>query len=145
MNEFIFPYARFALSLRFAGIIQRACEKTGECVVILVDEYDKPILQAINNEELYLQNAFYLIMTMMGFYSDVERTTSEGRIDMTVETKDYIYLFEFKLDRTPEEALQQIEDNGYAKPFAMDSRKLFRVGVNFSSEMRCIDGWKIEE
>jgi hypothetical protein len=100
--------------------------------------------QIVGDAELYFQNAFYLIMTMMGFYTDVERTTSDGRIDMTVETKDYVYLFEFKLDGTPDEALKQIEANGYAKPFAMDSRKLYRVGVNFSSEKRCIDGWKIE-
>jgi hypothetical protein len=99
----------------------------------------------VGNAELYFQNAFYLIMTMMGFYTNVERTTSEGRIDMTVETKDYVYLFEFKLDGSPEKALKQIEDNGYAKPFAMDSRKLYRVGVNFSSEKRCVDGWEIEE
>src|SRR5574344_548894 len=97
----------------------------------------------VGDAELYFQNAFYLIITMMGFYTQVERTTSEGRIDMTVETKDYVYIFEFKLDGTPEEALQQIEEKGYAKPFAMDARKLYRVGVNFSSEKRCIDGWKI--
>ena len=98
----------------------------------------------VGNAELYFQNAFYLIMTMMGFYTDVERTTSEGRIDMTLKTKDYIYLFEFKLDGSPEKALKQIEDNGYAKPFAMDGRKIYRVGVNFSSEKRCINSWKIE-
>src|SRR5574344_2632653 len=78
----------------------------------------------VGDAELYFQNAFYLIITMMGFYTDVERTTSEGRIDMTVETKDYIYIFEFKLDGTPEEALRQIEEKGYAKPFAMDPRRL---------------------
>jgi hypothetical protein len=100
--------------------------------------------QIVGDAELYFQNAFYLIITMMGFYTDVERTTSEGRIDMTVETKDYIYIFEFKLDGTPEEALRQIEDKGYAKPFAMDPRRLYRIGVNFSSEKRGIDEWKIE-
>jgi hypothetical protein len=98
----------------------------------------------VGDAELYFQNAFYLIITMMGFYTDVERTTSEGRIDMTVETKDYIYIFEFKLDGTPEEALRQIEEKGYAKPFAMDPRRLYRIGVNFSSEKRGIDEWKIE-
>ena len=98
----------------------------------------------VGDAELYFQNAFYLIITMMGFYTQVERTTSEGRIDMTVETKDYVYIFEFKLDGTPEEALQQIEEKGYAKPFAMDARRLYRVGVNFSSEKRGIDEWKIE-
>src|SRR5574344_1562558 len=98
----------------------------------------------VGDAELYFQNALYLIITMMGFYTDVERTTSEGRIDMTVETKDYFYIFEFKLDGTPEEALRQIEDKGYAKPFAMDPRRLYRIGVNFSSEKRGIDEWKIE-
>lgn len=106
--------------------------------------FSKTDYQIVGNAELYFQNAFYLIMTMMGFYTDVERTTSEGRIDMTVETKDYIYIFEFKMDGTPEEALQQIETCGYAKPFAMDARKLYRVGVNFSSAKRCIAEWKIE-
>ena len=106
--------------------------------------FSKTDYKIVGDAELYFQNAFYLIMTMMGFYTDVERTTSEGRIDMTVETKDYVYLFEFKLDGTPEEALRQIEANGYAKPFAMDPRKLYRIGVNFSSEKRCVDNWKIE-
>jgi hypothetical protein len=106
--------------------------------------FSKTDYQIVGNAELYFQNAFYLIMTMMGFYTNVERTTSEGRIDMTVETKDYIYIFEFKMDGTPEEALQQIETCGYAKPFVMDPRKLYRVGVNFSSAKRCIAEWKIE-
>ena len=97
----------------------------------------------VGKAELYFQNTFYVIMTMMGFYTKVERTISDGRIDMTVETNDYVYIFEFKMDGTPEAALQQIEAKGYAKPFAMDSRKLYRIGVNFSSDKRCIDGWKI--
>ena len=51
-------------------------------------------------------------MRMMGFYTKVERPTSESRMDMVIETKDYVYIVEFKLDGTPEEALQQIEDKG---------------------------------
>ena len=100
--------------------------------------------QIAGKAELYFQNAFYVIMKMMGFYTEVERTTSQGRIDMIIKTKDYIYVIEFKLDGTPEEALKQIEENGYTKPFTMDSRKLYRIGVNFSSEKRCIEGWKVE-
>lgn len=38
-----------SLALRFSGLIQRAYEKTGKGVVILIDEYDKPLLQAIND------------------------------------------------------------------------------------------------
>lgn len=46
---------------------------------------------------------------MMGFYTDVERTTSRGRIDITVKTADYIYVMELKLDGSADEALEQIE------------------------------------
>lgn len=99
----------------------------------------------VGDAELYFQNAFFIVMRMLGFYTKVERPTSESRMDMVIETKDYVYIVEFKLDGTPEEALRQIEEKGYAKPFAMDSRKLYRIGVNFSLEKRSIDGWKIEE
>lgn len=95
--------------------------------------------------ELYFQNVFYLVCKMLGFYTQVERTTNNGRMDMVVQTKDYVYIVEFIYDSTPEAALQQIEDKGYAKPFAMDKRHLYRIGVNFSRQKRCIDGWKVEE
>lgn len=97
----------------------------------------------VGDAELYFQNAFYLISKMLGFYTEVERTTSDGRIDMIIKTRDYIYIMEFKLDGTPQEALRQIEDKGYAKPFGMDGRKICRIGVNFSLKKRCIDGWEI--
>ena len=100
--------------------------------------------KVVGDAELYFQNAFFIIMRMMGLYTKVERPTSESRMDMVIETKDYVYIVEFKLDGTPEEALQQIEEKGYAKPFTMDARKLYRIGINFSLEKRCIDGWKIE-
>lgn len=99
--------------------------------------------QIVGDAELYFQNAFYLISKMLGFYTEVERTTSDGRIDMVIKTRDYIYIMEFKLDGTPQEALRQIEDKGYAKPFSMDTRKICRIGVNFSLKKRCIDGWEI--
>ncbi len=93
--------------------------------------------------ELYFQNAFYLVSKLLGFYVEVERVIADGRIDMVAKTKDYIYIFEFKLDKSPDEALRQIDEKGYAAPFAADPRRLFKVGVNFSSEKRGIDGWKI--
>ena len=64
----------------------------------------------------------------------VEKVQSQGRVDCIVETPQYIYIFEFKLDGTADEALQQIEDKGYAREYATDSRKLFRIGAVFSSE-----------
>ena len=58
---------------------------------------------------------------------------------------DYIYIFEFKLDKSADEALHQIEDKGYALPYTSDLRRLFKIGVNFTSEQRRIAEWKVVE
>ena len=64
----------------------------------------------------------------MGFYTKVEYHTNEGRIDLVLQTDQYIYIMEFKLNGTAEEALQQIKEKHYALPFEADSRKLLRIG-----------------
>ena len=99
----------------------------------------------MGDRELYFHNAMYVFFTLLGLYVEVERHTTNGRMDIVAQTKDYIYIFELKIDQTADIALQQIEDKGYARPFAHDSRKLFKIGLNFSTEKRCIDGWKIVE
>ncbi|MBR5919578.1 MAG: PD-(D/E)XK nuclease domain-containing protein, partial [Bacteroidales bacterium] len=101
--------------------------------------------QIAGDAELYFHNAVSLIFQMLGFYTETERHTSDGRMDMVVQTADYIYLFEFKLDKSVEEALAQIEKREYALSFAHDPRKLFKIGVNFSSETRRIQNWKAVE
>ena len=101
--------------------------------------------QLAGDAELYFHNAVALIFKMVGFYTETERHTSDGRMDMVVQTADYIYLFEFKLDKSVEEALAQIEKREYALPFAHDPRKLFKIGVNFSSETRRVESWKVVE
>ena len=62
-----------------------------------------------------------------------------------METDRYVYIFEFKLDGTAEEALRQIEEKGYARPYASGSRRIFRIGASFSSRTGNIEDWKIEE
>lgn len=74
----------------------------------------------------------------------VEYHTSRGRVDLVLMTDRYIYVMEFKLDGTAEEALRQIEEKGYAEPFARDGRKLLKVGVNFSSASRNIERWLVK-
>ena len=98
----------------------------------------------MGDKELYFHNAMYVFFSLLGLYVDVERHTVDGRMDILVQTADYIYIFELKIDQTAEVALQQIEEKGYAKPFASDPRQLFKIGVNFSTEKRCIDDWKVK-
>lgn len=99
--------------------------------------------QIAGDAELYFQNAVWVIFKMVGLYAEVEHHTSNGRIDMLVKSKDFIYIMEFKLDKSADEALQQIEAKQYAKPFELDGRTIYKIGVNFSSKTRCIDAWKI--
>ena len=74
-------------------------------------------------------------MQMLGRYNTyVEKETSQGRIDCVLECPEYVYIFEFKLNATAAIALKQIDEKGYALPYAADSRKLFKVGISFSSE-----------
>lgn len=95
--------------------------------------------------EVYFQNSLLMLFKLMGFYVQVERHTSNGRMDVTIQTQDYIYIMELKVDKSAEVALQQIEDKQYAAPFAADSRQLYKIGVCFSSETRKIEEYKIVE
>ena len=94
--------------------------------------------------ERYFQYTFYLILRLLSLYTVyVEKEQSQGRLDCAVETPGYVYVFEFKLDGSAEEALRQIEEKGYARAYEADKRKLYKIGVNFSSETGTIDGWQI--
>ena len=66
--------------------------------------------QVMGEMEVYFQNTLSVIFKLMGFYVQVERHTSRGRMDVTIQTRDYVYIMELKVDKTAEEALKQIED-----------------------------------
>ena len=101
--------------------------------------------QIQGDSEKNFQYAMYIIMELLGEYVQAERSTSNGRIDLLLQTKDYIYIIELKIDNTADAALQQIEDKGYAKPFADDSRKIFKIGASFSTANRRIEEWRVVE
>lgn len=100
--------------------------------------------QIAGNEELYFQNVMSVIFKMLGFYVQTERHTSNGRMDIVMQTADYIYIIELKLDGSAKDALQQIEDKQYAAPFAMDERTIIKIGANFSSKIRRLEEWLIK-
>ena len=104
---------------------------------------DTPYEVATDLERHY-QNVLFIVFKLVGFYTETEYRTAEGRVDLVVKTSDYIYVMEFKLNGTAEEALQQINDKRYALPFEADRRKVFKIGVNFSAKTRNIEKWLIE-
>ncbi|OUP28963.1 ATP-binding protein [Bacteroides sp. An19] len=95
--------------------------------------------------ERYFHYTFYLIFRLVSVYTVyTEKEQSEGRVDCIVETPDYVYIFEFKLDGSADEALRQIEEKGYARPYASDRRLIYKIGASFSSQTGTIDDWKIQ-
>ena len=94
--------------------------------------------------EHYFQSVIFILFTLLGQMVKCEVHSAKGRADCIVETRDYVYIFEFKLDKSAEEALAQIEEKGYALPYAADLRKVYTIGVNFDSRERNITEWKVE-
>ena len=100
-------------------------------------------MRSKREKERYFHYTFYLIFRLISVYTVyTEKEQSQGRSDCIVETDDYIYIFEFKRDGSADEALAQIEAKGYARPYEADKRKLYKIGVNFSSETGTVEEWK---
>ena len=102
-------------------------------------------LKDIDITEKHFQYTFYLLLRLIGVYCTAihcEDRQSYGRVDCTLEMEDYVYIFEFKMDGTAQEALEQIEKTGYAKPYLADKRKVICIGVNFSSVTRTVEDWE---
>lgn len=94
--------------------------------------------------ETHFQYTFYLLFRILSCYTTlIEKQNSHGRADIIIETQNYIYIFEFKLDGTAAEALQQIDDKGYAQPYLADPRPIYKIGVNISSETRTVSEWEV--
>ena len=91
--------------------------------------------------ERHYQVVFYLIFTLLGQCIRAEVKSAYGRADAVVWTKDHIFVFEFKLNGTAEEALAQIDAKGYCVPYVADGRTVVKVGVEFDKATRNIGRW----
>ena len=97
------------------------------------------------NYEGHWQQTLYIMFALLTNYSiHVEPHTAKGRIDITMETDDTIYVMELKFNKSAEEALAQIEAKHYADAFKMSGKKVVKIGLNFSvkDEVNCLE-WKI--
>ena len=96
--------------------------------------------------ETHFSYTFYLIFRMLSCYTTlIEKQNSKGRADIIIETDNDIFIFEFKLDGSAEEALKQIEEQQYAVPYLDDKRTVHKIGVNISSESRTVEEWLVAE
>jgi hypothetical protein len=91
------------------------------------------------------QNIFFALFRLLGYYVEAESRTNNGRIDAVVQTGQWIYLFEFKIDRNAAEALSQIKNKDYLRKYMQSGKKVFLIGANFSSEDGQISDWVAEE
>ena len=124
-----------------------------------------------NKSEKHFQTIIYLIFSLLGYYTQAEVKSAIGRADAVCRTKDRIYVFEFKVDGSAEEALRQIDEKGYLIPYRFDGteseegasagsatgsetgcgtsagsatgRILVKVGVNISTQTRTIESWEV--
>lgn len=93
--------------------------------------------------EAYFRNLLFIIFRLVGFYCEVEHPLAGGRSDMVIKTDKYIYLLELKVDKSAAAALAQMQEKGYAAPYAADARQLFKLGLNFSTQSKQIDEWEL--
>jgi hypothetical protein len=94
--------------------------------------------------EKYYQTIFFIIFRLIGLFIEAEARTNAGRIDAVAQTEKHVYIFEFKLNCSADEALKQIHDKAYYQKFLGSGREIILIGANFSTENRNIGEWKTE-
>jgi len=98
----------------------------------------------IKDLENHYQNIIWAVCKLAGFYVQAEYMTSDGRIDLVLQSPKFCYVMEFKLDGSAEEALAQIKDKNYTLPFELNGQKIIRIGMNFSKETKNIENVIVE-
>ncbi len=117
-------------------------EKVKEVFNVLL--YNLPYHLHRDSESFY-HAVIHLFFTYMGLDVHSEVNTARGRADVLMELEDKVYCFEFKLDKSASEALEQIKQRGYLDKYRSSGKKLIAVGVNFSTKKREVDDFCLEE
>lgn len=93
--------------------------------------------------ESYFKNNIYIVLKALGFLPRAEEQTCKSRMDVMLQTRRYIYIFELKTDGSVSKAIGQIEDKGYATPYRHSGKTIIRIAANYSTERNNIDSWEI--
>jgi Predicted AAA-ATPase/PD-(D/E)XK nuclease superfamily len=91
-------------------------------------------------EGLY-HGLIHLIFSYLGMFVNSEVHSSQGRADVVVQTLTDIFVFEFKFNKTAQEAIDQLGKNNYAQKYQTSGKKITGIGVNFNADKRAIDDW----
>jgi hypothetical protein len=135
--------SRASTALR-EGDIDRAMENLRSLLKSIPYGKNEPkILQDAEATEEHYQKFFFLYFRMMCDLVHAEVRNSTGATDVTITTPNYVYVVELKINSTPEVALKQIDEKGYALPYMEGRRTVYKIGVNFSTETRTLSEWKV--
>ena len=93
------------------------------------------------DHEKYYQTIFFTVFKLIGAVIEAESSTNLGRIDAVVKTESDIFIFEFKLHGSAEDALAQIQEKRYAQPYLDDGRRITLIGAAFDPSTRNIEHW----
>ncbi len=109
-----------------------------------VEGFKQKLAEATAAEGFY-EYTLYLIFSMLNVYVRTQVKCAGGRVDMVVWMPDTTYVFELKVSGTAQEALEQINERGYASPYQADGRHVVKVGVKFNSDTRVPEDWAIQD
>ena len=107
-----------------------------------VEGFKQKLAEAATKEGFY-EYTLYLIFSMLNVYAKTQVRCAGGRTDMVVWMPDAIYVFELKVSGTAQEALEQIDQKGYAIPYQADGRRVVKVGVRFNPDNRVPEDWLV--
>lgn len=109
-----------------------------------VEGFKKKLADAATAEGFY-EYTLYLIFTSLNDLVRTQVKCSSGRTDMVIFMPNAIYVMEFKVNGTAQQALQQINERGYAKPFLSDGRPVIKIGLQFDVATRTLVNWEVEQ
>ncbi len=103
-----------------------------------------PYILSAHRDKAYFHTLFYLMVSASGVEVQTEILTSRGRIDLVVEFPDKVFVMEFKCNQKPQVGLQQIQDQGYAERYRQSGKRVFLMGLEFSTEQRNLVAWQVQ-